>query len=159
MNHSAVEILILYRHAFRRPLLLVPMAPSLLIFLLLLFMLVDHVRGLHEEAAFGNFQHNVTLLLFVAVAVVVKDVLFSDFYLDVWRWRRRQGRLLAGRGLPAAFLDFLTKEKKNNQSKSKSINKPRTMIINQKANQSLNQEQPNKQQINHLTKNNQSKHK
>ena len=111
MNHSAVEILILDRHAFRRPLIFFP--ASLLIFLLFLFMLVDHMRGLHEEAAFGNFQDNVALLLFVvAVAVVVKDVLFSDFYLDVRRWRG-WGRLLAGRGLPAAFLDFLTKEKKN----------------------------------------------
>ncbi len=111
MNHSAVEILILNRHAFRGPLLLVPVE-SLLIFLLLLFiMLVDHVRGLHEETAFGNFQDNVVLLLFVAVvAVVVKDVLFSNFYLDVWRRWRRQGRLLAGGCLPAAFLDLLTME-------------------------------------------------
>jgi hypothetical protein len=134
MNHSAVEILILDRHAFRGPLLLVPVALSLLIFLLLLFMLVDHMRGLHEETAFGNFQDNVALLLFVvAVAVMVKDVLFSDFYLDVRR-RWRQGRLLAGRGLPAAFLDFLMKEKRT---------------INQKANQSLYQEKSIKKQINH----------
>ncbi len=113
MNHSAVEILILYRHAFRRSLLLVPMASSLLIFLLLLFMLVDHMRGLHEETAFGNLQDNVALLLFVAVVVLVKDVLFSYFYLDVRRRWRGLRWLLAGRGLPAAFLDFLTKEKQD----------------------------------------------
>jgi hypothetical protein len=129
MNHSAVEILILNRHAFRGPLLLVPVASSLLILLLFLLMLVDHMRGLHEEAAFGNFQNNVALLLFAAVVAVVKDVLFSDFYLDVRRWRGLRW-LLAGRGLPAAFLDFLTTEEKiikiksnqsfnNNQSKRK----------------------------------------
>jgi hypothetical protein len=68
--------------------------------------------------------------LFVAV-VAVKDVLFSDFYLDVRRWRGLR-RLLAGRSLPTAFLDFLTKEKRT---------------INQKANQSLNQEKSIKKQI------------
>jgi hypothetical protein len=97
------------------------MASSLLIFLLLLLVLVDHMRSLHEETAFGNFQDNVALLLFVvAAAVVVKDVLFSDFYLDVRRrWRQWRGRLLAGRGLPGAFLDFLTKEKRTINQKAK----------------------------------------
>jgi hypothetical protein len=74
----------------------------------------------------------------VGVAVVVKDVLFSDFYLDV-RWWRGLRWLLARRGLAAAFLDFLTKEKRTiNQKANQSLNQEQSI---KKANQSLNQEQ------------------